>query len=166
MGGAHSREHSGAGRDSSPTCSVDESDNSQTYADKYNARALEPMLEWIQSTVRSNRNRFFKYQEVIDQLNLYSPRHGCAIIFARLVLLPAVKLHAQISDLPESLIVILNTLHLVRGPETRLVEVAKDGPNLRFAVANGTGGKDVCKYRLKSYLNLDQTWLEAASPPP
>jgi hypothetical protein len=161
MGGAHSHEHSAAARDSLPVFSLDEADNSQTYADKYNARALEPMLVWIQSTVLSNRNRFFKYQEVIDQLNLYSPRHGCAIIFARMVLLPAVKLHAQISDLPESLIVILNTLHLVRGPETQLVEVSRDGPHLRFAVADGTGAKDVCKYRLKNYRNLDQTWLEA-----
>jgi hypothetical protein len=59
-------------------------------------RVLEPMRVWIQSTVRSNR--FFKDQEVIDQLNLYSPRHDCAIIFARMVLLPAVKLHAQISE--------------------------------------------------------------------
>jgi hypothetical protein len=78
-----------------------------------------------------------------------------------MVFLPAVKLQAQISDLPESLIVILNTLHLVKGPETRLVEVVRDGPNLLFAVANGTGGKDVCTYRLKSYFDLDQTWLEA-----
>jgi hypothetical protein len=157
MGPGHSREVSGR-RDSSGGSTVDESDDSKVYADKYNARALEPTLKWIQSKVVSNRQYSFQYDEVIDQLNLYSPRHGCAVIFARLVLLPAIKLHGQLSDVPESLIVVLNTLHLVRDADTHLVDLRRDGPHVLFVVAGATG---VASYRLKNYLNLEQMWLEA-----
>jgi hypothetical protein len=157
MGPGHSREVSGR-RDSSGGSVIDESDDSPTYADKYNARALEPMLKWIQSKVVSNRQHFFQYDEVIEQLNLYSPRHGCAVVFARLVLLPAIKLHGQLSDVPESLVVVLSTLHLVRDIDTRLVDVKREGPHVVFVVADGAG---VISYRLRNYLNLDQIGLEA-----
>jgi hypothetical protein len=157
MGPGHSRDGSGR-RDSSGSSVVDESDDSPTYADKYNARALEPMLKWIQSKVLSNRQHFFQYDEVIEQLNAYSPRHGCGVIFARLVLLPAIKLHGKLSDVPESLIVVLSSLHLVRDADTRLVDVTRDGRHVIFVVANGAGATS---YRLRNYLNLDQIGLEA-----
>lgn len=78
--------------------------------------------------------------------------------FARFVILPAIKLHERLSRLPESLIVVLSTLHLVREADTRLVEVTRESAHVKFAVGNGVR---VAGYRLKNFLNLEQMSLEA-----
>jgi hypothetical protein len=58
---------------------------------------------------------------------------------------------------PESLIIVLSTLHLVRDADMRLADVTRDGSHIRFVVVSGAGA---ASYRLRNYLNLDQIGLE------
>jgi hypothetical protein len=85
------------------------------------------------------------------------------MVFCKNVLLP--KLKDKLSNLPESLIVVLNTLHLVHPEGTRLVSIEKQGTDLSFiAEFDSTVDEeivtDACKYKLHNYLLPDKTELE------
>jgi hypothetical protein len=141
-----------------------EPENIEQYANDYNSRALWPMIDWIRETARQP-NHFFQYQEVIKELSKYSPLYGCALIFARLVLLPVLANYYPISHLPESLIVVLNTLHLGTSRDISLFEVQKQGIDLGFTIqfnicVQGKKMKQIRSYLLRNYEYLSWTGLE------
>jgi hypothetical protein len=138
-----------------------EPEDVENYATAYVARALRPMLEWIERSA-SVSDHFFQYHEVISELNKYAPKHGCALVFVRLILLPTLASFRSLSEFPESLIVILNTLHLVTSEMISLVYVMSRGPDLVFRIQNedGQDGRHVTQtYALLNYLNPKGTWL-------
>jgi hypothetical protein len=143
-------------------------ENIEQYAEDYDARALWPVLSWISGMAR-DPHHVFQYQEVLQELNKYSPRYGCALIFARFVLLPKLATFKPITDLPESLVVVLNTLHLVCTSHVTLLEVHyQSGPHLRFTVeceswSNGQSVKYLRTYLLQNYEDPDWTGLTLLS---
>jgi hypothetical protein len=99
-----------------------------------------------------------QYREVLDELGKFSPKYRCEISFCRNVLLPELAKNDTLPELPESLIVVLYTLHLVHSEGTRLISVKKDSNNLSFEAEfdSRISGKivtDACKYELHDYLS-------------
>lgn len=134
---------------------VDPSEMRQCIA-KYNADALNPMLAWIQE--RRASNGMVQYQEVLDELDKFSPKYCCEIVFCRNTLLPELAKNGTLPKLPESLVAVLYTLHIVHSEGTRLVSVKKESNNLVFEAEfdSRIGGKivtDACKYELRNYLS-------------
>jgi hypothetical protein len=157
MGAAASSHH----RRSHNRRSSKEPEDVEDYASAYVARALRPMLEWIEQSV-SVSDHFFQYHEVISELNKYSPKHGCALVFVRLILLPTLASFRSLEELPESLVVVLNTLHLVTSDMISLVFVMRRGADLVFRVQNEDapeGNRTIQTYALLNYANPKETWL-------
>ncbi|MDR0742695.1 MAG: hypothetical protein LBE98_04510 [Puniceicoccales bacterium] len=141
----------------------------QDYGEKYNGRALEPMLKWIEGFVKNPR--VVQYEEVTKKLESFSPKYNCEIDFCHGVLLPALEESGQLSKVPESLIVVLNTLHLIHPEGTRLLSVEKEGADLLFVAEfkSTVGGKVVphaYSYRLHDYLSSETVRLESIAPVP
>lgn len=124
--------------------------------EKYNADALSPMLAWIQKRKASKGP--VQYREVLNELDKFSPKYCCEIVFCRNKLLPELAKNGTLPELPESLVAVLYTLHLVHSEGTRLVSVEKESNNLVFEAEfdSRIGGKiitDTCKYELRNYLS-------------
>ncbi|MDR0595908.1 MAG: hypothetical protein LBF94_04445 [Puniceicoccales bacterium] len=130
------------------------------YSEKFNKEALKPMVEWIRKRM-ATPDKIVQYEEVINELEKFSPRYCCEMFFCKNVLLPALKKFGVLRSLPPSLIVVLNTLHLVHSEGTRLVSVDRDGADVIFMAEfdSWVGGKivtDTCKYRLHNYLSPEK----------
>jgi hypothetical protein len=102
-----------------------------------------------------------QYREVLDELDKFSPKYCCEIICCRNRLLPELAKNGTLPKLPESLVVVLHTLHLVHSEGTRLVSVKKESNNLVFEAEfdSRIGGKtvtDACKYELCNYLSPEK----------
>jgi hypothetical protein len=144
---------------------IDSSDTVDIYASKYNERALSPTISWIEGLIKKDSNHFFDYAEVMGHLNLYIPRYGCDIVFAKSILLPNLIYNEEPTKLPKSLIVVLNSLYLTKKATVKLVDVEKDGCNLMFTVmieqiVNGWAMTDACRYGLRNHTNVTESWLE------
>ncbi|MDR1255626.1 MAG: hypothetical protein LBJ94_01715 [Puniceicoccales bacterium] len=132
------------------------------YSEEYNGKALKPMLTWVNKRVK-DKEKMVQYAEVIAELEKFSPKYCCEMVFAKNVLLPELK--DELPELPESLVVVLNTLHLVHQEGTQLVSVEKNGPNLSFTAefkswVDGKIVTDACSYKLRNYLSPEKTELE------
>ncbi|MDR0693549.1 MAG: hypothetical protein LBF49_03210 [Puniceicoccales bacterium] len=139
----------------------------EAYGEEYNGRALAPMLEWIEGFVKNPR--VVQYDEVTEKLESFSPKYNCEIGFCHDVLLPALEESGQLPKVPESLIVVLNTLHLIHPEGTRLVSVNKEGANLLFIDEfKSTVGEKIVphaySYRLRNYLSSKTVRLEPLAP--
>jgi hypothetical protein len=75
----------------------------------YTSRALEPMVEWIQ-TAKPQRGDIFQYGEVHGKLREYEPPIRYGITFARKTLLPEL-FKRKVETVPLDLIAILYTLN-------------------------------------------------------
>jgi hypothetical protein len=158
MGGGHSGGRQGR-------ASIDTSDTIDVYASKYNERALTPTLQWIQCLINQNAEHFFDYGEVMAHLASYVPRYGCDIVFAKSVLLQKLDDLRGLAKVPESLVVVLNSLYLTKNGVIKLVDVTKDGPCLVFTVMleqaiDGWTTTETVRYRLRNYSRLKDAWLE------
>ncbi|MDR2776616.1 MAG: hypothetical protein LBB17_01030 [Puniceicoccales bacterium] len=141
----------------------------EDYGKKYNGRALGPMLQWIEGLVKGPK--VVQYEEVTKKLESFSPKYNCEIGFCHDVLLPALEKSGQLPRVPESLIVVLNTLHLIHPEGTRLLSVDREGTNLLFVAEfkSTVGGKIVphaYSYRLHDYLSSERVRLEPVAPVP
>ncbi|MDR1890639.1 MAG: hypothetical protein LBQ23_00430 [Puniceicoccales bacterium] len=150
---------------------LDEPDPSEVEAvsKEYNSRALAPMLKWAEGFIQNPR--VVQYEEVIEKLKGFSPKYNCEIGFCHDVLLPALEKSGQLPKVPVSLIIVLNTLHLVHFEGTRLVSVEKEGPNLFFvdefkSTVDGKVVPHAYSYRLHNYLSSKDVQLEAIKPVP
>ncbi|MDR0715236.1 MAG: hypothetical protein LBF25_00400 [Puniceicoccales bacterium] len=126
------------------------------YSEKFNKEALKPMLDWVQKKT-ATPDKIVQYEEVINELEKFSPKYCCEMVFCKNVLLHELEKAGVLPSLPPSLIVVLNTLHLVHSEGTRLVSVDKNGADVIFKAEfdSWVGGKivtDTCKYRLHNYL--------------
>jgi hypothetical protein len=136
---------------------------------QYNGRALGPMLQWIEGFVKNPK--IVQYEEVTEKLESFSPKYNCEIGFCHDVLLPALEKSGQLPKVPESLIVVLNTLHLIHPEGTRLISVDKEGADLLFvAEFKSTVGDKIVphaySYRLRDYLSSKRVRLEPIAPVP
>ncbi|MDR1528527.1 MAG: hypothetical protein LBS22_03010 [Puniceicoccales bacterium] len=141
----------------------------RSYGEQYNSRALKPMLQWIEGFVEDPR--VVQYEEVTEKLDSFSPRYNCEVGFCHDVLLPALEKSGQLSKVPESLVIVLNTLHLIHPEGTRLLSVDKERADLLFVAEfkSTVEGKIVphaYSYRLHNYLSSKAARLEAIAPVP
>jgi hypothetical protein len=125
-------------------------------SERYNISALGPMLAWVQK--RKASSEMVQYREVIDELNKFSPKYCCEMVFSRNILLPELEKNGTLPDLPESMVAVLYTLHLVHSEGTRLIDVKMESNDLIFEAEfdSRIGGKivtDACKYKLCHYLS-------------
>ncbi|MDR2432419.1 MAG: hypothetical protein LBD34_01575 [Puniceicoccales bacterium] len=139
----------------------------ETYEREYSNRALEPMLQWVEGFMK--KPRVVQYEEVTEKLESFSPKYNCEIGFCHDVLLPALEKSGQLPKVPESLIVVLNTLHLIHPEGTRLVSVDKEKENLLFvAEFKSTVAGEIVphaySYRLRNYLSSKTVRLEPLAP--
>ncbi|MDR2779090.1 MAG: hypothetical protein LBB16_02270 [Puniceicoccales bacterium] len=134
---------------------------------EYYERALGSMLQWVEGFVKNPR--IVQYEEVTEKLESFSPQYNCEIGFCHDVLLPALEKSGQLSKIPESLVVVLNTLHLIHPEGTRLVSVSKEKADLLFvAEFKSTVGDKIVphaySYRLRNYLSSKAVKLEPIAP--
>jgi hypothetical protein len=139
----------------------------EAYGKEYSGRALEPMLKWIEGFVKNPR--VVQYDEVTEKLESFSTKYNCEIGFCHDVLLPALEKSGQLPKVPASLIVVLNTLHLIHPEGTRLVSVDKEGANLLFiaefkSTVSGEIVPHAYSYRLRNYLSSKTVRLEPIAP--
>ncbi|MDR1173671.1 MAG: hypothetical protein LBK24_02665 [Puniceicoccales bacterium] len=139
----------------------------EDYGKEYNDRALKPMLQWVEGLVQNPK--VVQYEEVTEKLESFSPRYNCEVGFCHDVLLPALEKLGQLPKVPESLIIVLNALHLMHPEGTRLVSVNKEGANLFFVdeFKSTVGGEIVphaYSYRLHNYLSSETVRLEPVAP--
>ncbi|MDR1413710.1 MAG: hypothetical protein LBI56_02100 [Puniceicoccales bacterium] len=132
------------------------------YSEEYNSRALAPMLAWVKKRARNSKS-LVQYQEVFDELKKFSPKYFCDLVFAKNVLL--LKIANSLPNLPKSLPVVLNTLHLMRPEGMSLVKVEEQASDLLFTVEfdfknNGRIVTNSCFYKLHNYLHPTSTALE------
>jgi hypothetical protein len=125
------------------------------YQQGYNGRALAPLREWIAKRV-ADSDKIVQYDEVIVELDKFSPKYCCDIDFCRGTLLP--NLEGELPNLPASLIAVLYTLHLVHSDGTRLISAEKDGKDILFEAEfdsriDGKIVSNACKYILINYLS-------------
>jgi hypothetical protein len=81
------------------------------------------------------------------------------------VLLPELRKNNLLQSVPESLIVVLNTLHLVHPEGTRLIGVEKQSDDLIFEAEfdsriDGKIVTDACEYKLHNYLSPERYSLD------
>jgi hypothetical protein len=133
----------------------------ENYSKKYNDRAIVPMLKWIEGLIE--KPRVVQYKEVIKNLEKFSPKYGCENDFCVDLLLPELERSGKLSQLPESLIIVLHTLYLMHAGGTWLTSVEKEDQDLLFVAEFKVEDDPVpfaYKYRLRNYLSLEDVALE------
>jgi hypothetical protein len=132
-------------------------DDVSRLSEQYNKNALEPMLAWIQKRTKSS-DEMVQYEEVIRELDKFSPKYCCEMVFCRNVLLPALEKNGTLGSVPISLVAILYTLDLVHSVGTRLVDIKRESNDLLLgaefdSLIDDKIVSDTCDYRLVNYLS-------------
>ncbi|MDR2737578.1 MAG: hypothetical protein LBB18_01390 [Puniceicoccales bacterium] len=136
------------------------------YTKEYSVRAFAPMLAWVRERAENgDREQIIQYDEVMDELEKFSPKYNSEISLCVLDLLPELQRTGELPKLPESLVVVLYTLHLIHREGTRLLEVKKLDSVLEFTAEfdsyiDGKTVTSACKYRLQNYLSPKDMELE------
>jgi hypothetical protein len=139
----------------------------RSHAKKYSDGAISPVLKWVEGFVENPR--FVQYAEVAKKLGKLSPKYCDELTLCTKALFSALERSGKLSKLPESLIIVLNTLHLMHSGGTWLTSVEKEDQDLVFVAEFKDEDNDTPfahKYRLRNYLSSEDVELESICDAP
>ncbi|MDR1890581.1 MAG: hypothetical protein LBQ23_00140 [Puniceicoccales bacterium] len=131
------------------------------HAKKYSDGAIVPVLKWVEGFVENPR--FVQYAEVAKKLRKLSPKYCSELTLCTKALFSELERSGKLSRLPESLIIVLNTLHLMHSGGTWLTSVEKEDQDLVFVAEfkdEDEGAPFAHRYRLRNYLSSENVELE------
>ncbi|MDR0679651.1 MAG: hypothetical protein LBF42_01265 [Puniceicoccales bacterium] len=138
----------------------------RSHAKKYSDGAIVPVLKWVEGFVKNPR--FVQYAEVTKKLGKLSPKYCSELTLCTKALFSELERSGKLSQVPESLIIVLNTLHLMHPGGTWLTSVEKEGQDLVFVAEfkDYEGDPFAHKYRLRNYLSAEDVELESICDAP